>query len=342
MADNFFCLDIGEIYIKTVDSVVVNKKCNINAIGITENNNQFYTVETDKNIDEVALKIKSLVETNKIVKKNVHCIIPDTYTYSQILEMPNLNEKELISAIRYQADQFIPMPIDETNIDIEILYENPITKKATVLMIAAPKKIVDKIQSTTELAGLIPVSLENSLSATSRFFSNFFQELSLSNQSVVLVNMELNSTSLYFFSANNNLLLYNHIFPIGFQLFCKELQINTSLDEKKAIEILQTYNINQTSSIAVDKIISPLLREYLVEIKKFITTVAEKTKMSPQKIFFINDSLKILSLPQFVNQSANIPTNYLNVSPIFSSNQLSVKYKNSLTMFVSVIGGNLR
>ena len=123
-----------------------------------------------ENIEDEVTQIRKLIGSLKI-SKNVSLIIPDALTYSQILTMPFLNEKELISAIKYQADQFIPMPIEET-IDIEVIEE--ITgenkkEKSLLLIVAAPKKVIEKVQTTAELAGLNPESVENELRNQSAF-----------------------------------------------------------------------------------------------------------------------------------------------------------------------------
>src|SRR3989338_1652765 len=102
----------------------------------------------------------------RVEKKRLNIVIPDGFTYSQIIKMPRLKEKELLSAIRYQADQFIPMPIDETSLDLEILYEDKVSNNSLVLIIAAPQKLIDRVQNLSEQEGLYPEAIENELSAT--------------------------------------------------------------------------------------------------------------------------------------------------------------------------------
>ena len=87
--------------------------------------------------------------------------------------MPKLKEKELIAAIRYQADEFIPMAIDETNLDLEVLKEDDKTNKMLIFIVASPKKLVEKIQKTVEMADFVPTTLENELSAVARLTSLF-------------------------------------------------------------------------------------------------------------------------------------------------------------------------
>lgn len=341
MVDSF-TLDIGDAYIKIVDSSLVNGKCNLISVAFMENSPLFFTNETEQIIEDESSRIKKLLETNKIQKKNVNCVIPDAYTYSQILEMPRLNERELISAIRYQADQFIPMPIDETSIDIEILQDNEIDKKILVLMVAAPKKIIDRVQTSVELSGLVPVSLENSLSATSRFFLTFNETLNSKKTPLLLVNIELNSTSLYTFEPTKGVLLYNHTFPIGYQLFFKELQINTNLDSKKIVDIMASYNVNQPFSVPVEQIIAPVLKEYATEFIKFTQLVAERSKTKVGEIIFINDSFRFFALPQMIGKITSLPSQHINISSLFVNNQLMNRFQKNLPMFISAIGSNVR
>src|SRR3989339_1464477 len=228
--------------------------------------NYFCSADDEKNLDIQAQRIKKLVDSLKITKKNVNVVIPGSFTYNQILVMPNLNEKELISAIKYQADQFIPMPIEETNIDIEVIDENQKEKKALLLIVAVPKKIVEKIQTTVELAGLNPESVENELSCNSRFVSFFCKYMTDQykidkDKGIIIVNFDINSTSLGYYSSEELIIKESHHLSIGYQLFLKETQVNADTDLKKAEEILKTYDKRNPSPYPVDTIVQPLVKE---------------------------------------------------------------------------------
>ena len=172
MADVFFALDLSESFIKIVDADKTGNYFDIKSFGFVPSVAHFYQIDTEKVIFDQATKINKLISGLKIKKKNVNLIIPDSVSYSQIIEMPSLNEKELLAAIKYQADQFIPMPLDEVTLDIDILAEDKLSRKVSVLIVAAPKLILSKVEKTIELSGLICQSVENELSATLRFVTN--------------------------------------------------------------------------------------------------------------------------------------------------------------------------
>lgn len=255
--------------------------------------------------------------------------------------MPLLNEKELISAIKYQADQFIPMPIEETNIDIEVIDEDQKEKKTLLLIVAAPKKVIEKIQTTVELAGLNPESVENELSSNSRFLASFnkniLNQYKVSpDKGIIIANFDINSTSLAYFSPEQLLIRESHHLSIGYQLFLKETQVNTDTDIKKAEEILKIYDKKNPSSYPVEKIVQPLVKEFANELKIFIS------KYNPGVILFTNKIYLFPSLVSSLSDELTFPINIFNPYSLIKKSQLTETYKNELPIFLPALSANFR
>lgn len=341
MADDFFSIDIDEKFTKLAQAKRSGDMLEVTALGKTETSEFFYTGNLEKNIETEVAQIKKLTETLNITQKNVNLIIPDGLTYSQVVSMPLLNEKELISAIKYQADQFIPMPIEETNIDIEVIDEDQKEKKALLLIVAAPKKIIEKIQTTIELAGLNPESVENELCSNSRFLANFNnvivkQDKTISEKGVVLANFDIGSTSLAYFSPQRLLIKESHHLSIGYRLFLKETQVNSNTDIIKAGEILKTFDKKNPSSYPIEKIVQPLVKEFTNELKIFIS------KYNPGVVYFTNKIYLFPSLVDILSQELSFPVNIFNPYLIIKKSQLVETYKNELPIFLPALSANLR
>ena len=129
MSETSFALEINEKYTRMCDLKLSNKKIELLSMGSFDTALNFFEMDNQVIIDKQVDVIKRLYANLRIHKKSVNVIMPDNMTYSQIVDMPKLKEKELIAAIKYQADEFIPMPIEETYLDIEILREDKKTKK---------------------------------------------------------------------------------------------------------------------------------------------------------------------------------------------------------------------
>ena len=337
MADNFFCLDIGEKYTKVADAKKAGDVVEVAAIGKVETGEFFYTTESEKDLENQANLIGKLITGVKIGKKNVNVVIPDSLTYNQILTMPYLNEKELISAIKYQADQFIPMPIEETNIDLEIIEEHKEEKKIMVLIVAAPKKLVEKIQTVVEMSGLIPESIETELSANSRFLANFYQKSTPKTPlNFLLANFASNSTNLSYFENTPPVIRESRNLLLGYQLFLKEIQVNTDTDAKKAAEILKTFSPDHPVSYPVETIIAPLIREFTLEVKKFIAT------RRPSALYIINNIAYFPALTALFEKQLSLPTSVFSPLTFVKKTPLVDSFGSELSLFVSTLGGNLR
>ena len=161
MTDDLISLNLAENVLRIAKANNEGGKINVEVLSQIKDMPAFYDSETKKVTDETLAIIKRTLEVLKLHKRRANVVIPDGFTYSQFVYMPKLKEKELLSAIKFQADQFIPMPIDETSLDLEILYEDKTTNKCLVLIIAAPQKLIERVENLCDQVGLYPESIDN-------------------------------------------------------------------------------------------------------------------------------------------------------------------------------------
>lgn len=92
--------------------------------------------------------------------------IPTSRTYSRNITLPGDIKGELIDAIRFEADQYIPVSSDQLCIDYEVTSR---TKEAiTAYMCAAPQHIIDTCILSAKRAGLRTVAVEPAMNAVAR------------------------------------------------------------------------------------------------------------------------------------------------------------------------------
>ncbi len=95
--------------------------------------------------------------------------VPTSRTYSRTMVLPTETVKDLAAAIELEAEQYIPLPITELNIDYEIIERTP--KEITVLLSAVPKRIIDSILLACAQAGLEVVLIEPGISSLARIIT---------------------------------------------------------------------------------------------------------------------------------------------------------------------------
>lgn len=347
MAGQYFALEIGEDSIKVGDFELKGNSILTNSAGIAPCTHNVYISDTEDSISSTTATIKKLLTDAKISKKNVKIIIPDSQSYSRVIEMPLLSEKELLSTIRYQADQYIPIPIDKANIDVEILLEDTVNKKLIVLLVAGSKSIITKLTDIIEKIGLYPEVLETQMSASLRFcefaFHNSMQNDKNKDVSklILFINIGFTSTSLYLFNNKTLIPLQNHQIPLGLDLFMKEIKTNSQIPENKIKELLTTVGFEDTSTYKLSEILNTGYEEFSSELIRYIQSINEKDKITVNQLVLFGDGSKIKGLSNKIGTSLGIQTNVLSVIPFLQSNPVVDYFKDDWPSFVPVIGACL-
>jgi len=96
--------------------------------------------------------------------------IPDYSTFFVSFDLPPMDEKEVPEAVRFNAPQYIPLPISETTLDWKIISGTPGNKQSSlkVLVIAIANQVVQEYQRVAQMAGLELYALEAEALAATR------------------------------------------------------------------------------------------------------------------------------------------------------------------------------
>lgn len=340
MSDIAFSLDLQEKHTRVIDVRPTGDKIELLSMGVKDTVPSFFSTDNPQILQRQAETLLQLYSSLKLKKKTVDVVIPDSLTYSQIVPMPQLKEKELLSAIRYQSDEFIPMPIDETNLDIEILREDPATKKQLVLIVAAPKRIVSQIEKTIEMAGLTPGMLENEVTSFARLYSEKFARTKKINASIIL-NLGYLTSSLYLIDNTTGTMLYSRTFKVGLDLFNRSVKVNLNMDDKKTDEALRTIGLSKNGTIDLATILTPLFNEVISEIQKFVSLAQERFNIKVDSIFTYNYDSHIAFLDKHIEEYTKIPTATFPLQTMLVQNPVSQTFSSELSSFVSVIAASL-
>lgn len=96
-----------------------------------------------------------------IKTKNIAIGLPAGKTYTAVIEVPNQTEKELKKTIKYELDQYIPMAVDEAEVDYAILGPSPNDpSKAEVLLSSTAMDYAESQMEMIEKLGLNVIAQE--------------------------------------------------------------------------------------------------------------------------------------------------------------------------------------
>lgn len=329
MKNSELAIHLSNNLIQITESLFDGKTFHIKKLVLSEEGLPIFSNQSEKILEDEAKLIEDLINKAKINAKNIRVVIPDNVTFFQIIDLPLLSEKELLSAVKYQAEQLIPLPIDEVAIDISSIEEDKKEKKTKILMVAAPLNLINFLTKLIEETGLIPEVIENEISSFSRFITELYP---LKNSPpLVFFNFGYDASSLYFYDSQKNLVTEVNTFNIGYHLFDKELRINFNFDNKKTNQILKEIGIEDNNQIKTYQILSPVVNEISKNISLFVELIKDKYKLpSIDQVFFINQSFLIKNLE---NQIAK-QTKY-HCSPFIVPTQPSINNSSSFVYNLS-------
>lgn len=159
---SYLGVDIGSSGIKMVELMSVNGVPELVTYGhaeyplenVTKGNLTVSSKEIIATIREVAKQAN--VHTNK-----VYSVLPTDVVFSSIINIPKVKKKEERSeVILKEAEKLLPLPIDQMTLDPQVLDKSTIEGLDQVLLVAAPKKIVQQYLDIYKGAGMELVGLE--------------------------------------------------------------------------------------------------------------------------------------------------------------------------------------
>jgi len=93
--------------------------------------------------------------------KNIALGLPARKTYTAIIEVPNAPQRELTQTVKYEADQYVPMSVDEAKIDFAVLGICPNDpKKAEILLSSTDSAYAESVMEGIEQLGLNVIAQE--------------------------------------------------------------------------------------------------------------------------------------------------------------------------------------
>lgn len=266
-----FGLDLGTSLIKVVQ--IKKDKGQAVLVGAGSISGPPKGLLSDSPLDQeaVAEAIKKLLADTKISTKNVNAALPDSKVFSYIIELPFLSEGELKEALKWEAEQYIPFPLEEVNFDFCILEENQKTGKMQVLVIAAPIRLINKYTTILKLAGLFPLSLETEIIAASRAIST---QISV-DKTVMVINLGSSSTS--FSILKRGSFSFTRSISSGGEALARAIAQELGFDIEQAEEYKKAYGLEEESLEGkVLAAIKPVMDKVVQEIRKAVSFYQEK------------------------------------------------------------------
>jgi type IV pilus assembly protein PilM len=114
-------------------------------------------------VEGLAEALRTLYRENKGLDKRVRVGVANAKIVVRTIELPPIGDsKELETAVRFRAQDEIPMPLDAAVLDYQALdvVDTPDGPRQRILLVAARRDMVDRVLAATRAAGLRPEGID--------------------------------------------------------------------------------------------------------------------------------------------------------------------------------------
>lgn len=292
------------------------------------------------------------VEGKKLATKYVILSLPEERSFSQIIRMPNMTHQELTKAVPFEAENYIPLPIDKVYLDFEVITPHKEVAGAShldVLVNVMPKYIVDSYVASFKAASLVPCALEIESQSVVRALTKNGE----SQKPMVLIDFGGDSTSLIIFSGN--VLRFTASIPFSSK------QLATAVADKLGIKFGRAEEFKVKNGLMdkkgkenkeAVKAMSLLLYDFADKIRKYISFYHGHSSHdyfpsddNIEKIVLCGGGANLKGLPEFLSNTLKIPVElgdpFLNIIPCDKRLECPITFQSALS-FTTAIGLALR
>jgi type IV pilus assembly protein PilM len=266
-------LDIGTRTIKIVELEKEGASFSLSASGIVGfSGNSVEKIVDDKEMSTFAQVIKKLHSETGAGGNDVVLAIPEQGAFTRTVTFPLLTDAEIASAVKWELEQYIPIPASEAISQHIILERNEKSSPPSVLvlLVAAPRVLVEKYTKLVQMAGLNPIAVETELVALTR-------ALAPPDKTILLVDLGANSTDIAI--AKNSMLCFSRSIPLAGEAFTRAVSQGLGVNTTQAEEYKKTYGlVSSQLEGKVKTALDPVLRLVVDEIKKAISFYQSEQK----------------------------------------------------------------
>ncbi|OGE19408.1 hypothetical protein A3D83_04790 [Candidatus Daviesbacteria bacterium RIFCSPHIGHO2_02_FULL_41_10] len=295
-------LDIGFSSIKVVSLLKEKEQIKLVSLGSISAPQPGMLSDNDSDLETLADAIKQLFTAAKIDTRDVIVALPESKVFTRIIDdLPYLNDGEIASTIRYAAEEFIPMSLNDVNLNWQVLVRSNIKGKdarTVVLVIASPKNIVAKYIKVLGLAGLHPKIIETETIAVTR---GLVENNPFSPSSLI---MQLGATTTDFATVSKGLIWLTRSISTGGLALTRSLAQHFNFEASQAEQYKRIYGLAEDQLEGkVYEALKPIVDIIAGEARRVIQAFQTKYPADPVKRIVVSGGGA--KMPGFVVYLAN-------------------------------------
>ncbi len=283
----------------------------------------------------LAEQIKELV-TKKLVgrlpSEHIVLSIPTSRTYSRSISIPGDIKGDLLDAVRLEAEQSIPVPVDQLYIDYEVTSRSD--EVITAYTCAAPRRIVDTCTAACAKVGLKAVVVEPSVNAVARLLKASEQ----GDLPTVIVDIGAAVTEI---AVLDSTIKVTGGVAVGGNTLTIDISesLGIPLEQAHQLKVLNGLN-NSPKRRQLSKAVDPSLQKILTEVKKVMRYYDERVPGARkiEQLLIIGGGSGMPGIGDYFTESLMIPARVASPWQLLNFGKLPQPARQFKPRYISVAG----
>lgn len=306
-------IDIGTSSIKIVQLRKEKDKFKLETYG--ELSFLAYLEKTKESFQTTALKtleaitremLKNLLEKSEITTKHVIMAIPVFSSFTSVIELPDMVEKELARAVEFEARKYVPISLSEVVLDWKIIESGIIKNGATakpfkgkrILLIAVPKEVINKYIILADGLGLNIDALELESSSLTRALAG--------NEKLPACVLDIGARATSFTIIDREVLQMSHSLDVAGAEMTKILANAMKVEVKRAEDFKKSYGMDHRNDKETRKELKELLQTSIDKIadesERLINSYQTKTGRKIEKLILNGGSAQLSGIGEYMEE----------------------------------------
>ena len=263
--------------------------------------------EEKKDQKKLADVLKKLYDSSRIKNKNAVMALPEFSVFTRFLEFPGVKREELKDAVYFEAKQYIPMPLNEVQLSYVPIGFNTEKNAPRVLVVAAPRKVIDIYINIAMDVGLDLLAIETESVAVGRTMYK-----STGKKNLVMLDFGANSTDMSILSEGY--LVFSQSIAIGSDTLTQAIMNKFGFQYQRAEEFKRNYGVAEgVLEGKIYSVLSPIVESIMVEVRRGVEFYKNRTlSIAPSDYLLSGDGALLPGLTEYVSKSLGVQASVAN------------------------------
>jgi type IV pilus assembly protein PilM len=306
-------LDIGTSAVKIVELQTQGKdQIAVSQYGMVELPDGSLGSGIVKDFDGVAAAIKEAFRAAKINARRVVVAIAGQTVIVRQMRIPLMSDAEAATAIKWEAERYIPFPSDEVTLDFSIIKRDLNLGEMEVMLVCAHNDIIHSHLETLKQVGVAPQAMDIQPFALMRTLG---MEAAPNSESIALLDIGAGTSDLII--VKESVPRFTRIIPLAGAKFTQIISKMLSLDFPAAERAKIEFNDalfdferaeRETVSYQINFAIAEGLKELVMELRRsFDYYQLQNRNEEISRLIISGGGSKITNLATYLSGQLNIP-----------------------------------